>query len=645
MNDQALGAQHAQGFGIAQAYGPNSSATVNITGLTSQELQEALRAAGEAQQAAISSLSRELDTSQNAVRGFFKILSAGDIPTNKLLSTLEEIAQRHRKMLERLSALDPEDSGTKALIEEARATLGLAESTEAYDRADDLLANAEALDVQGIRAAEALEREAEEAVSRKRRSAAATRAERGELSLTRLDYLQSSQHFKAAAELVTRDTTELRVSYLNSYAWALGEYGCIRGDNAVLAQAVDVYQTTLRQIVREQLPIMWAKTQNELGLVLMKLGERETGKARLQEAEAAVREALKERTRERTPREWAKTQNSLGIVLMLLGDRSSGTALLESAETAFRKALEEQTRDREPLERARTQYNLGFVLSRIGERESGTVRLKDAETAFRECLKEITRERAPLDWAAVQEMLGNVLTALSRREIGTKPLAEVVSQLQQAETAFREALKERIRERVPLLWATTQNNLGNVLWELFPYRGAACRQEAEAAYREALKEYTRERDPLRWATIQHNLGKVLSIHRPEEAVTAYREALKERTRQRTPMHWAVTQVSLASLLQELGEREDDQARLEEAVAAYREILAAFTPGELPALRRDVQKNLGEVLKILGQRESGTARLKEATAVFRELLADTPSEETEEDLDDVMQILRERDGLG
>ena len=42
---------------------------------------------------------------------------------------------------------------------------------------------------------------------------------------------------------------------------------------------------------------------------------------------------------------------------------------------------------------------------------------------------------------------------LGKRESGT-------ARLEQAVAAFTEALKERTRERVPLYWAATQNNLG-----------------------------------------------------------------------------------------------------------------------------------------------------------------------------------------
>ncbi len=78
-------------------------------------------------------------------------------------------------------------------------------------------------------------------------------------------------------------------------------------------------------------------TQMDLGFALERLGERESGTGRLEEAVAAYREALKENTRERAPFDWASTQTSLGNALLSLGERESGTALLEDAVAAYRQ--------------------------------------------------------------------------------------------------------------------------------------------------------------------------------------------------------------------------------------------------------------------------------------------------------------------
>ena len=123
-------------------------------------------------------------------------------------------------------------------------------------------------------------------------------------------------------------------------------------------------------------------TQNNLGIALEILGQRESGTARLDEAVRAYRAALQERTRERVPLAWAETQSNLGTALESLGQRASGTASLEEAVAAYRAASEEYTRERVPLRWAMTQNNLGDALERLGERESGTARLQEAVAAY-----------------------------------------------------------------------------------------------------------------------------------------------------------------------------------------------------------------------------------------------------------------------
>ena len=68
---------------------------------------------------------------------------------------------------------------------------------------------------------------------------------------------------------------------------------------------------------------------------------------------------------------------------------------------------------------------------------------------------ERTRDRVPLDWAGTQNNLGAALSTLGERESGTGHLEEAVN-------AFREVLLEFTRDRTPRDWAQTQYNLGNV---------------------------------------------------------------------------------------------------------------------------------------------------------------------------------------
>jgi tetratricopeptide (TPR) repeat protein len=92
----------------------------------------------------------------------------------------------------------------------------------------------------------------------------------------------------------------------------------------------------------------------------------------------------------------------------------------------------------------------------LGQQEGGTGRLEEAIAAYRAALKERTRERVPLDWAQTQNNLGNTFAMLGQREGGTARLEEAVA-------AYQVALEELMRERVPLDWAVTTGSQGRSL--------------------------------------------------------------------------------------------------------------------------------------------------------------------------------------
>ena len=101
--------------------------------------------------------------------------------------------------------------------------------------------------------------------------------------------------------------------------------------------------------------------------------------------------------------------------------------------------------------------------------------------------------------------------------------------------------------------------------------------EAIAVYRHALTFAPRARIPLIWAMTQNSLGNALgslgerenSVTRLEQAIAAYRAALLEYTRERTPYQWAEAQSNLGAALAALGKRTNDAAVLEQAVEACR----------------------------------------------------------------------------
>jgi len=212
--------------------------------------------------------------------------------------------------------------------------------------------------------------------------------------------------------------------------------------------------------------------------------------------------------------------------------------------------------------RGETLIWLGVAQLTLGEQTGRDEPLRQAVDSYQSALIALPRERVPLDWAATQNNLGNALQTLGERESGTAGLEEAVA-------AYREALKEWTRERVPLDWAMTQNNLGNALATLGKREsGTAGLDEAVAAYREALKERTRERVPLQWAWTQENLGIVLCV---------------------------------------LGQRENNAEVLRQSVLAYEEALSVYTPEDTPYYFEKATRSLAETRALLRSSEAAAAK--------------------------------------
>jgi hypothetical protein len=84
-------------------------------------------------------------------------------------------------------------------------------------------------------------------------------------------------------------------------------------------------------------------------------------------------------------------------------------------------------------ERSTAHDNLGAALASLGEREGGTARLEEAVAAYRAALEERTRERVPLDWAAGLGNQGVTLMLIADR---SNDLVVGETAMRQIETAY-----------------------------------------------------------------------------------------------------------------------------------------------------------------------------------------------------------------
>lgn len=312
--------------------------------------------------------------------------------------------------------------------------------------------------------------------------------------------------------------------------------------------AIAGYELVAQVFTRDDFPMKWANTQNNLGTAY---SERIQGE-KAENLEIAIRyflAAFDIKICETDAEKLAGTQNNIGIAYRrrIRGEKAES---LEEAIRYFKAALEVRTPDDFPKEWARTQYNLG---SAYQERVRGK-KAENLETAihcYLNALKVFTRKEFPQYWADTQNELGN---AYIERIQGKKP-----DNLEAALGYYSAALEVHTREDFPERWAAAQGNLANAyLYYIWGNRT----EHLEAAIRcckAALQEYTRKAFPERWALLQNNLGNAYLYRVREDkpknlqtAIRHYLAALCVRTRKDFPQDYAITQYNLGLAYQETG---------------------------------------------------------------------------------------------
>jgi tetratricopeptide (TPR) repeat protein len=176
------------------------------------------------------------------------------------------------------------------------------------------------------------------------------------------------------------------------------------------------------------------------------------------------------------------------------------------------------------------------------------------------------------------------------------------------------------RAREPLVWAETQNNLGNILAALGQQRrDATLFEQAIQCFNKALDEFSQESAPLEWAATQYNLGtasqslgRLLEATPPLKiAVDAYTNALLVWTREKSPEDWMYTMHQLGATLHTFGKQLKGNRQFQKSVVAYKNALAALDADNYALELTATHNNRAAALHHLGESEENPARLKEA----------------------------------
>lgn len=250
-------AQPLETYG-AQSPAITAGGNVAVTyGLTPEQVQELTKAATAGAVGPLADrivdLSGKLGVTQGAAISMLRIIGQQDVPLEKLPQKLAEVAQQYKSAMERLAALDPQDPVTKDLVARADAAI----KAGRLDEADQLVNQAEQVELTAARQAQQLAQQAQAAADQRLLRAAADRDVRGNIAMTGLHYLDAARHFQEAAELVPIGHSDKKGQYLLAAADALRRQGNERGDNDALTKALTKYHAALAEYTRDQMPLDW----------------------------------------------------------------------------------------------------------------------------------------------------------------------------------------------------------------------------------------------------------------------------------------------------------------------------------------------------------------------------------------------------
>ena len=210
---------------------------------------------------------------------------------------------------------------------------------------------------------------------------------------------------------------------------------------------------------REDRPLEWAATQNNLGDSLRRLGNRQGGTAQLEEAVLAYRPALEERTRERVPLDWAATQNKLGQALdSRVTRRRDCVSFARPPTHSARRWRNEHATVRRATGPQRSA-TWGRVVCNRANRGNATP-LQAATNAYRAALEVISRDETPFQWGATEFDLASALFQLGGRPEDRGCLIEALDGFEQAKAVFVEAKLDDLANSVtPVITSVKQTSL------------------------------------------------------------------------------------------------------------------------------------------------------------------------------------------
>ncbi|MCI5192151.1 MAG: tetratricopeptide repeat protein [Candidatus Electrothrix sp. AU1_5] len=173
----------------------------------------------------------ELGATKQLIRTFLGTLLKEKIPRDQWDAKLREIAATHKELLDRLATVQSEDPEVQRLKWKAGQAIAAGE----YGKAEELLNQAEALDLKAIE-------QMEKMAKQRRISAAKTNADQANLQEVQLRYAKAAEYWQKAADLLPETEKKDRAYYLNAAGYDLRQLSRSTEAKPLYEQSLTLYR-------------------------------------------------------------------------------------------------------------------------------------------------------------------------------------------------------------------------------------------------------------------------------------------------------------------------------------------------------------------------------------------------------------------
>ncbi|MDP2760581.1 MAG: tetratricopeptide repeat protein [Sideroxyarcus sp.] len=276
-----------------------------------------------------------------------------------------------------------------------------------------------------------------------------------------------------SAEVAAAAVPDTKVAVADNFRYTRGNYEQHRFSSRIFESLREAHEVSLTdtpitgtptpKIRRDQKPLAWAETQNDLGNILAAQGQQRRDTESFERAIQCFNNALEEFRQESSPLEWAATQYNLGTANQALGRLLDATKPLKIAVDAYTNALLVWTRDEFPEEWMYTMHQLGSTLHTYGTLLKGNRQFQKSVVAYKNALAVLDADNYALELTATHNNRAAALHHLGESEENPDRIKEAINSYEKALTV---SMEQQLPIHLAVICRVNKATAQNVLAQL-----------------------------------------------------------------------------------------------------------------------------------------------------------------------------------